>query len=233
MTVDQHGFCELTTTDDARTLHTLTGWSLDHDIALEGLVASRPSLEDTYLQLVSHDAADAAIDHRPDRSLVMSDVAVMSDLALVRDQIRYEQKSYWRNPLSALFTFAFPADPLHRPGQPRSATSPGQEPTSGPTSRTVTGSRVKLVQYYTPSILAYAVMSASFLSLSGSCWCASARPASSSGCAARPLPAWAYLGGVIGSAVIVATAAVGDLPAARRRRLRRVLPRQRTSCRWS
>ncbi len=52
VTLDQHGYCELTTTDDARVLHTLTGWSLDHDIPLEGLVASRPSLEDTYLALV-------------------------------------------------------------------------------------------------------------------------------------------------------------------------------------
>jgi ABC-2 type transport system ATP-binding protein len=52
VTLDQHGYCEVTTTDDARVLHTLTGWSLDHDIPLEGLVASRPSLEDTYLALV-------------------------------------------------------------------------------------------------------------------------------------------------------------------------------------
>jgi ABC-2 type transport system ATP-binding protein len=62
VTLDQHGYCELTTTDDARVLHTLTGWSLDHDIRLEGLVASRPSLEDTYLALVrgEQDAGDEA-----------------------------------------------------------------------------------------------------------------------------------------------------------------------------
>lgn len=52
VTIDQHGYCELTTTDDTRVLHVLTGWSLEHDIPLEGLVASRPSLEDTYLALV-------------------------------------------------------------------------------------------------------------------------------------------------------------------------------------
>ncbi|HEX4017763.1 MAG TPA: ABC transporter ATP-binding protein [Frankiaceae bacterium] len=56
--LDQHGYCELTTTDDARVLHTLTGWSLDHNIPLEGLVAARPSLEDTYLALVRGDQAD-------------------------------------------------------------------------------------------------------------------------------------------------------------------------------
>jgi ABC-2 type transport system ATP-binding protein len=59
VTMDQHGYCELTTTDDARVLHTLTGWSLDHDISLEGLVASRPSLEDIYLSLVRGDAEHA------------------------------------------------------------------------------------------------------------------------------------------------------------------------------
>ena len=32
----------------------------------------------------------------------------MSDLALVGNQVRYEQKSYWRNPGAAFFTFAFP-----------------------------------------------------------------------------------------------------------------------------
>ncbi len=57
VTLDQHGYCELKTTDDARVLHTLTGWSLDHDIPLEGLVASRPSLEDTYLALVGGEQA--------------------------------------------------------------------------------------------------------------------------------------------------------------------------------
>ncbi|MDQ1484933.1 MAG: hypothetical protein QOJ62_626, partial [Actinomycetota bacterium] len=32
----------------------------------------------------------------------------MNDVALVAQQIRYEQKSYWRNPPAAFFTFAFP-----------------------------------------------------------------------------------------------------------------------------
>jgi ABC-2 type transport system ATP-binding protein len=50
--VDHHGFCEITTNEDAVVLHALTGWSIDNDITLEGLVASRPSLEDTYLALV-------------------------------------------------------------------------------------------------------------------------------------------------------------------------------------
>jgi ABC-2 type transport system ATP-binding protein len=58
VTVGQHGYCELTTDDDVSVLHTLTGWSLEHGVPLEGLVATRPSLEDIYLSLVGRDLLD-------------------------------------------------------------------------------------------------------------------------------------------------------------------------------
>jgi ABC-2 type transport system permease protein len=125
----------------------------------------------------------------------------MSDLALVRDQIRYEQKSYWRNPLSALFTFAFPLILFFI----LVSLAGSQTDKSDLGTYVSHGHRVgvKLVQYYTPSILAYAVMSASFLSLA--IVLVRQREA---GILKRmrgtPLPAWAYLGGVIGSAIIVA-----------------------------
>jgi ABC-2 type transport system ATP-binding protein len=51
VTLDHHGFCEVTTTDDIKVLNMLTAWSLEQRIPLEGLVASRPSLEDIYLTL--------------------------------------------------------------------------------------------------------------------------------------------------------------------------------------
>ena len=57
---DKHGAYELSTTDDLRVLHLLTGWALDNDVTLEGLVASRPSLEDTYLALVGGEAVATA-----------------------------------------------------------------------------------------------------------------------------------------------------------------------------
>ncbi len=62
---DHHGFCEITTTDDTRVLHTLTGWALDRGVTLEGLVATRPSLEDTYLALVGDSAPDAPAELEP------------------------------------------------------------------------------------------------------------------------------------------------------------------------
>jgi ABC-2 type transport system ATP-binding protein len=53
--IDAHGFCTLTSDDDVRVLHSLTGWSIKYDVPLEGLVCTRPSLEDIYLSLVGHD----------------------------------------------------------------------------------------------------------------------------------------------------------------------------------
>jgi ABC-2 type transport system ATP-binding protein len=52
VTVDHHGFCELMTTDEIKDLNTLTSWSLKQRIPLEGLVATRPTLEDAYLALI-------------------------------------------------------------------------------------------------------------------------------------------------------------------------------------
>ncbi len=60
--IDKHGFCEITTTDDIRVLNTLTSWSLKHAIPLEGLVATRPSLEDIYLSLVGMNLLDGQAD---------------------------------------------------------------------------------------------------------------------------------------------------------------------------
>jgi ABC-2 type transport system ATP-binding protein len=58
MTTDQHGYCELTTDEDIKVMHALTSWSLTNDVPLEGLVMTRPSLEDIYLSLVGSAALD-------------------------------------------------------------------------------------------------------------------------------------------------------------------------------
>jgi ABC-2 type transport system permease protein len=126
----------------------------------------------------------------------------MSDLALVGQQIRYEQKSYWRNPGAAFFTFAFPLVfffiLVSLAGHQTDKSDLGTYVSHG--HRVA----VKLVQYYTPSILGYAVMSACFLSVA--MVLVRQREA---GILKRmrgtPLPSWAYLGGIISSAVIVAT----------------------------
>jgi len=47
------GFTEFSPGDVTTALHQLTGWALDHQISLDGLEVSRPSLEDIYLSLTS------------------------------------------------------------------------------------------------------------------------------------------------------------------------------------
>jgi ABC-2 type transport system ATP-binding protein len=65
VTLDPHGFCELTTEDDVRVLHALTSWSLRYDVPLDGLVSHRPSLEDIYLSLVGRDLLTQASEPEP------------------------------------------------------------------------------------------------------------------------------------------------------------------------
>jgi ABC-2 type transport system ATP-binding protein len=45
------GVLEVRTTDPTRFLHILTGWALEHGVALDELSVTRPSLEDAYLTL--------------------------------------------------------------------------------------------------------------------------------------------------------------------------------------
>jgi ABC-2 type transport system ATP-binding protein len=46
-----NGAVEVRTTDEVRVLHTLTGWALDNNVALEQLSVDRPTLEDIYIEL--------------------------------------------------------------------------------------------------------------------------------------------------------------------------------------
>jgi ABC-2 type transport system permease protein len=116
------------------------------------------------------------------------------NLALVGAQVRYENKSYWRNPLATVFTFAFPLVLF--------VILVGV--TKGATDTKDLGPGVHLPQYLTPSVLAYAVMSATFVFMT-----LTLVRQRESGVLKRmrgtPLPAWALIGGVIGNALIIAT----------------------------
>jgi ABC-2 type transport system ATP-binding protein len=50
-TATADGWVEFAADDLTRDLHALTGWALEHGVALDELQISRPSLEDVYLQL--------------------------------------------------------------------------------------------------------------------------------------------------------------------------------------
>jgi len=47
------GYVEITPDDVVQALHQLTGWAIDHQIPLDDLQVTRPSLEDTYLSLTT------------------------------------------------------------------------------------------------------------------------------------------------------------------------------------
>jgi ABC-2 type transport system permease protein len=109
--------------------------------------------------------------------------------ALTLVQARYEQKSFWRNPASALFTFAFPVVLFILFG---ALFKGDRESALGGT---------KGIQYYTPVIASWGVMSACFVNLA-----IAVTFRRETGLLKRvkgtPLPSSAYLGGVIVSAVV-------------------------------
>ena len=51
-------------------LHRLTSWAVDHEIELEGLEVTRPSLEDVYLPLTAEDRPVKNRSDRRERALV-------------------------------------------------------------------------------------------------------------------------------------------------------------------
>jgi ABC-2 type transport system ATP-binding protein len=51
----QQGIALVETSTPAQTVHSITGWALQHHLELADLEVSRPSLEDVYLNLTAHD----------------------------------------------------------------------------------------------------------------------------------------------------------------------------------
>ena len=106
----------------------------------------------------------------------------MSGLALAIRQIGYENRAFWRNPPAAFFTFAFPLlfmvifNVLFGAGE---------------------------AGFFTPGIIVFAVVTATYTNLA-----MAVTIARDEGILKRirgtPLPAWAYLAGRIGHAVVIA-----------------------------
>jgi ABC-2 type transport system permease protein len=119
----------------------------------------------------------------------------MSDVALALRQVRYENRSFWRNPPAAFFTFAFPLVFMF-------------------VFNTLFGEGA--AAFFTPAIIVFSVITATFTNLAMTVAIARDR-----GILKRirgtPLPTWAYLAGRIGHAVLVGAllvvivAAVGAL----------------------
>jgi ABC-2 type transport system permease protein len=115
----------------------------------------------------------------------------MSDTALVGRQLTAEQKSFWRNPLAAGFTFVFPLMFLLLFG---SLSSNDRLPELG---------NIRFTEFYVPGIITFGVISACFnnlaLTLSRHRDLGILKRKRST-----PLPTWVLLAGMVLNAVIVA-----------------------------
>lgn len=115
----------------------------------------------------------------------------MNDAAVAARQVRYEQLSFWRNPAAAVFAFAFPIVFLVVFGSLNNGVSIRVE-----------SQQVSYNDYYIPALITYGIIGASFTNLS-----VQMSMRRDSGVLKRlrgtPMPAWAFMVGVIGSSLVV------------------------------
>ena len=112
------GLVAIHTEDELQVLHDLTGWALAGHHALPGLSVLRVSLEDIYLGLT--EGSGSQRDNGSEAAVASGRAAVsatelpvkgsfrgVSDLPLVARQVRFEQLSFWLNPIGAVLTIGF------------------------------------------------------------------------------------------------------------------------------
>jgi ABC-2 type transport system permease protein len=113
------------------------------------------------------------------------------DVELLARQVGWEQRSYWRNPAAAGFSFVFPLLILVIFAS-----------TSG-NNKLSQLHNINYAQYYIPSIVAFGIMGATFTNLAINV--ANKREAGTlKRIRGAPLPPWIYLGGIIGNSILVA-----------------------------
>ena len=114
-----------------------------------------------------------------------------SDVRLVGRQVRYEQLSFWLNPMAAAFTVGFSVVFLILLGA------------SEGSSRIAFYGNIKLIQYYVPGFVAYGVMAACFNILA-----VTLVNRREMGLLKRlrlsPLPTWALLAAILVSSMVIA-----------------------------
>lgn len=120
-----------------------------------------------------------------------------SDLRLVAAQVSYQNRVFWRTPIAAMFTLAFPLMFLILFNLLFTGTIE------------VAGSRpLRIAQFYAPSLAVFAAASATYTNLA-----VGTAIARDEGILKRfrgsPLPPWMYLTGRVGSACWIAALAVG------------------------
>lgn len=114
----------------------------------------------------------------------------MRDLRLLVRQVAYEQRTYWRTPSSAFFTFAFPLlllfifTTMYR----------------GTTLAALGG--ISYAQYFVPGIVAFGVISACYTNIAITL-CFRRDLGVLKRLRGTPLPPWIFMGGHIGSSLVV------------------------------
>ena len=112
--------------------------------------------------------------------------------ALVR-QIGWEQRSYWRNPAAAAFTFAFPLLFLVI-----------FTALNGNDRVSLDGGSVRFAQYYVPAIVSFGLISACYTNLAFTV-CSRRELGLLKRTRGTPLQPVVYLGGIVGNVLVVAT----------------------------
>jgi ABC-2 type transport system permease protein len=112
----------------------------------------------------------------------------VNDLLVARDQVRYEQKAYWRNPMAAIFTFLFPVVFLVVVG------------TSAGSSR-VPGTTLRYDQYTVVAMLTFGLIASCYTNLAMAI-CIRRDSGVLKRMRGTPIAIGSYLGGIIGSVLI-------------------------------
>ena len=115
----------------------------------------------------------------------------MNDVRVAAHQVRFEQKAYWRNPMAAVFTFAFPIVFLIVVGT-----------TAG--SSEVPGTTLRYDQYVVVAMLTFGLISACYTNLAMSI-CTRRETGVLKRMRGTPIAIGSYVGGLVGSVLIVVT----------------------------
>ena len=115
-----------------------------------------------------------------------------STIPMIGFQVRWEQKSYWRNPAAAAFTFAFPLLFLVI-----------FTALNGNDTIDLPGGQVKFAQYYVPAIIAFGLISACYTNLAFTI-CIRRESGLLKRARGTPLSPVVYLCGIVGNVIVVA-----------------------------
>jgi ABC-2 type transport system permease protein len=117
---------------------------------------------------------------------------VRAAVPMIGYQVGWEQKSYWRNPAAAVFTFAFPLVFLVI-----------FTAINGNGTIDIQGGQVKFTQYYVPAIIAFGLISACYTNLAFTI-CIRRESGLLKRARGTPLSPVVYLAGIVGNVIVVA-----------------------------